>query len=517
MEVEFTGHAGIHVTSGDTRVLMDPWFSPYGGFDASWFQLPCNHYMANRDWSGLTAVVVSHEHLDHLDPTFLRSLPESIPINIVGYPSPLFAHKLRSRTNRQPRIFPPGREHVLGGLRFRIWTEDSPMNQDSVWVFRDEQTSIVHTVDSRLSTQQLDEIIDYLDGPPTLLLVQCSGASWYPIVYENYDQAAKMERGRRKREHKLSYSMGMADYLQPETVVICAGPPVFLDPELEYANHDPSFPVPGESKAWFLERGYSRRVEAPLPGDVLDLVTGELREEPSIHAEFSWERVPEYVRHYAERMRPNIDEVYRRADEIPTPDLFEAFRGHFNKMLSLSEYFNERIDMTVCFDVEGPQGGQWLVDFKARPDVRKLHPGDTCQYRYRLHSRWLKRIVIEDVPWEDFLLSLRFSAFRDPDVYNDHLLGLIKFNDTASLMAVERYEKLTSQDTILVSTPDGQQYEISKYCPHAGASLEGAPIEGNTITCLLHHYEFDLESGECKTGNCRINTRRLDASTNSAR
>ena len=229
-----------------------------------------------------------------------------------------------------------------------------------------------------------------------------------------------------------------------------------------------------------------------------------------MHARFSWERTAEYVREYARQMQPRIAEVYCRAEAIPADDLYEAFRAHFEHMLRLSPYFNERIGMTVCFEIEGEQGGQWLVDFGRQPGVRRGDAGSPYQYKYRLHSRWLKRVLLGQLPWEDFFLSLRFTAYRSPDVYNDHLLGLLKFNDGPSLRAVERYEKRTCPDSLVVTTADGARFEIDRYCPHAGASLENAPLEGHTITCLNHHYVFDLDSGQCLTGNCVLRSRRVD-------
>jgi hypothetical protein len=48
-------------------------------------------------------------------------------------------------------------------------------------------------------------------------------------------------------------------------------------------------------------------------------------------------------------------------------------------MTNLSTYFNERIDMTLCLDVEGLRGGQWLVDFGLKPRVRRRADGETYQ------------------------------------------------------------------------------------------------------------------------------------------
>src|SRR5262249_53915549 len=159
--------------------------------------------------------------------------------------------------------------------------------------------------------------------------LQCSGASWYPLVYENYDEDAKRARALRKREQKLSYALSVANRLTPKTLVVCAGPPVFLDPALQAANRDPSFPLPSEAREWLGAHGYRGRVEVPLPGDRIDLATGLLHEDGPIHARFSWERTAEYVREYARQVGPRIAEVYRRAEAIPAGDLYEAFRAHF--------------------------------------------------------------------------------------------------------------------------------------------------------------------------------------------
>lgn len=44
----------------------------------------------------------------------------------------------------------------------------------------------------------------------------------------------------------------------------------------------------------------------------------------------------------------------------------------------------------------------------------------------------------------------------------------------------------------------GKVYEYSRYCPHKGADLAGAPVSGTVITCPKHKWKFDLAAG----GNC---------------
>ena len=38
---------------------------------------------------------------------------------------------------------------------------------------------------------------------------------------------------------------------------------------------------------------------------------------------------------------------------------------------------------------------------------------------------------------------------------------------------------------------------IDNSCPHASGNLSGGRVNGTTVTCLWHQWEFDLQSGEC--------------------
>src|ERR1700754_1269596 len=81
MKITYLGHAGFIAETDDVIVIMDPWLSPTGAFDSSWFQLPCNHHLSSlvyeklRDPRRPIFLYISHEHQDHLDIEFLNSLP----------------------------------------------------------------------------------------------------------------------------------------------------------------------------------------------------------------------------------------------------------------------------------------------------------------------------------------------------------------------------------------------------------------------------------------------------------
>ena len=206
MKIEFLGHAGICIKTNNSKIVMDGWFTKNGAFDGAWYQFPENHDYMKHDWSDITAAIVSHEHMDHLDPEFLSILPENVPIFIPNYPSPNFQKKIKSLINKEPIILSLEQPHKIGDIECQIWTEESPMNQDSIWVFKSENQSIVNTVDSRVSLAQVQSMKNFIGKNPDLLLIQCSGASWFPITYSQYDEKtqilAKSQYKTQRKKHR---------------------------------------------------------------------------------------------------------------------------------------------------------------------------------------------------------------------------------------------------------------------------------------------------------------------------
>ena len=129
------------------------------------------------------------------------------------------------------------------------------------------------------------------------------------------------------------------------------------------------------------------------------------------------------------------------------PGSAERFREHLESLGTLSEYFLARIGMTVRFEVTGPAGGTW--DAHIGPDAVRVDldgGAGHADYRLRMDARWLAGVVDGRTRWEELLLSLRFSARREPDHYNDYLVGLLKHADLAALRAVERFEAARDPD-----------------------------------------------------------------------
>ncbi|HEX8804280.1 MAG TPA: Rieske 2Fe-2S domain-containing protein, partial [Acidimicrobiales bacterium] len=332
---------------------------------------------------------------------------------------------------------------------------------------------------------------------------QGAGASWFPICYE-YPPERRAELSASKRRAKFGYCARLMKAVEPAVGIPFAGPPAFLDPALAHHNAEMGeggiFPDQQQVIDWLASRRITDTALL-LPGDAWDADQRARDADPHWKG-FSFGERDDYLADYAARRRPRVDDVLARHPD-PAEDQWPAFAAYFETLLGMNAYFNERIGMRVGFEVDGPGGGRWAVDFRPGHEGVLREPGQ-CAYHYRFDSRWLPPLLTGAVPWEDFMLSLRFWARRDPDRYNDHLLGLLKFADEGALAAVERFETTLANDDRIEVTYEGRTYRVQRHCPHAGNDLldTGEVLPGGVLRCLAHHYDFDLETGACITGVC---------------
>lgn len=513
MKATSLGHAGLKVETKRATVLVDPWLSPEGAFLGSWFQYPDNQHLITESLFEPTAIAFSHEHLDHFDAWFLAQVPTHVRVFIPRYVSPVLREKITATGPREIIEVPPWEPvEIAEETSIFFVPEESPMNHDSAVVIIGDGRTLLDLNDARLSLSQLRSIRTKVGGAIDVLVLQGAGASWYPMCYD-YPQERRRELSHQKRMAKFSYVAKAIKAVEPVTAIPFAGPPCFLDPELAQFNAEMEggiFPDQQQVIDWLAEQGFDK-IPLLLPGDRWDITTCTKDSDPTWN-DFSFADRYSYLESYAKRRADHIAAVKARYPQ-PTNSLWEPFYSYFGRVLAMSPYFNQRIGIRVGFDLIGPGGGKWAVDF--RPGLQGVFDeAGECGYWYRFDSRWLPPILDGSVPWEDFFLSLRFQASRNPDIYNDHLLGLLKFSWQEALKAVEDYETSINSNLNerIAIHAEGQNYLVQRYCPHAGQDLleVGEVITRGVIRCLGHHYDFELETGQCLNGNCAsLDTKRV--------
>ncbi|MDQ6636186.1 MAG: MBL fold metallo-hydrolase [Candidatus Dormibacteraeota bacterium] len=507
MQITYLGHAGLRVDGPDVSILMDGWLSPRGAFLAAWYQFPSNAHLDHRGLLDVDYVTVSHEHLDHLDESVLGRLPDRTVVLTPKYPSDNVAERLRRAGVKRLIEVPAWERFQLTerGDWLTFITEQSPMCHDAAVLVSLGGASLLHCNDARLTVGQARRAAHECGGRIDVMPLQMSGASWHPICYE-YPAEEMAQISAMKRNGKFKAVGQLVRMVKPELVVPFAGPMCFLDPELQHHNRwirSPGiFPDMQQAADFLSTRLPNQTVQQWMPGDRYDPLAKELLRDPQ-WADFRFDDADSYIDSYAEARLPEI-EAFRAAHSTPGPELADKFVEHFRRLGELSPYFLERIDMTVRFELVGEMEGRWDVHLRP-PGVKVDLGGGTADvgYRFRLDPRWLAPVMDGKIAWEDFFLSLRFQAWRDPDIYNDYLIGLLKHADEQALSAVEKYELSRANDEKIVVSSEHGNYEIARYCPHAGEDLAiGSTVVDGVIRCLGHNLEFDLKTGSCLNARC---------------
>lgn len=497
MLVTFLGHAGLLIETPKARLLIDPWLSPEGAYQAAWFQYPSSSHIQTDGLADISAVIISHEHEDHFDREFLMGLPSHVPVFLPAYPSRYLGEQVRKLGFSQIHDLAQWRSATIGDASFYFVNEFSPMNHDSALVVEHDGRTLLNVNDARLSSPQLEAICQR-SGKVDMLLFQSTGASWHPMCY-TYGAERKRQISIQKAEAKLRSSLQTIKLLSPDIAVPFAGPPCFLDQELSEYNHDPYFVDQWSVRSWLEELGV-QNCSIFLPGDVYDLERASKVPDGQWRGFDPRERFA-HIEQMAQDKAETIALVKSRFDE-PTEPVFPMFDRYFHSLLGMSPYFNRNIDMKVGFEVLGSHGGEWAVDFRTGHEGVYDQLGE-CNYVYRLESRWLYALLNGRLRWENFFLSLRFTASRNPDLYCDYLLGLLKFAEVAPLQTVERHETRLRDAGTFVIEAEGHRYRIARACPHAGANLDeySELLPGRVLRCLAHYHEFSLDSGRCLNAN----------------
>jgi UDP-MurNAc hydroxylase len=523
MRVTYIGHAGLLIEAGGVTILCDPWLSRHGAFDAGWYPLPANSHLAAGIRSRkIDYLYISHEHRDHCDEEFLATLANDITLITPSYPSKAWHNQVKALGFPNTRFFSTFEERELApGVRVMIVHAPSPFIHDSALIVEEAATGhvLVNLNDCKIEDDQAQRIHGrYKDI--TVVFAQFSGASWFPFVYD-LPMDDRIRAAQQKVRTGMNRWRAYMDQLEPRYAVPFAGPPALLDPQTRhYANAaDSIFPNPLDLRR-YLDAEDPKLLEKYrllLPGDVLFLEQGELVRDEAMHAIFQWDKVDAYVEMYAQRMAPYVQEAI---DHYWWPDrpMFPQFERLFKKLFEVAPRCAAQVDAPVLFEISGPGGGRWLVDFRSltvvdvTSDARPRE--EICDYAFSFESRYLTALLDHRLRWEDFFLSFRFRAWRRSIAsYSEHLITFLRFGVPSELRSQElllaRASKQYAQGTFRLCTPQGD-YDVQRFCPHMGQELrpDHYDPERRVLICPRHGWTFAVPSGECLTarGCLRITT-----------
>ncbi|KMO74457.1 Rieske 2Fe-2S domain-containing protein [Mycolicibacterium obuense] len=505
MQVTSVGHAGFRIDTTAGSILCDPWVTP--AYFASWFPFPDN---SGLDWAALGDVdylYVSHLHKDHFDPVILRDhVRKDAVVLLPDYPVPDLRRELEKLGFHQFFETTDSVKHRVSGPKGDLDVmiialrapADGPIG-DSGLVVSDGETVAFNMNDAR--PVDLDVLAaDF--GEIDVHMLQYSGAIWYPMVYD-MPERAKYAFGVQKRQRQMDRCRQYIAQVGATWVVPSAGPPCFLDPELRDLNDDHGDPANiFPDQVVFLDQmashGHAGGLlmipgsTAEFTGSVLDSLHHPVSED-EVRAIFTTGKA-DYIAAYAERMAPVL--AAEKASWAPADGepLLAPLRELFEPIMSASDQICDGIG----YPVELRMGPETVVlDFPKRT-VREPISDEKFRYGFEIPAELVRTVVRDREPdWVNTIfLSTRFRAWRVGG-YNEYLYTFFKCLTDERIAYADGWFAEAHDDTASI-TLDG--YEIQRRCPHLKADLSKfGVVEGNTLTCNLHGWQWNLDSGRCLT------------------
>jgi UDP-MurNAc hydroxylase len=503
MRLTFLGHAGFFVETSHGSVLCDPWFTP--AYFGSWFPFPRNDMLDPTGFSAPDYLYISHLHRDHFDPEWLgRHVHKATRVLLPEFGVDLLERELRRVGFTEFVWTGHGERLELDGLGVTILAMTSPADGplgDSAIILDDGTTRILNQNDARPGN--LDELRAL--GPFDAQLLQFSGAIWFPIVYD-FPAEEQDRLARSKRVDEMGRARHYVEVVDAAHVFPCAGPPCFLDEGLSAFNdldRNPANIFPDQTV--FLDELVATGIATAhliVPGSRIDLVGGKC---DVTHPVAENELLIPFTdkRAYLDRYRDDWDDWLdtERASWVRTPrDIPGELARWFDPLLESAPITSAGVAGNVVIDV-GDAASNACIDF-VESEVRPWR-GEPFLYKITVDRRLVDVLIDDHVEdWVNSLfLSCRFVAHRDGP-FNEFVMTFFKGLSAERIAYIERCHQAAHERTDEFFERDG--WRIERWCPHRQADLTRfGGIDNGVLTCSLHHWRFDLATGDCLTSDDR--------------
>ena len=285
----------------------------------------------------------------------------------------------------------------------------------------------------------------------------------------------------------------------------CAGPPCFLDPDLFAFNdldRDPGNIFPDQPV--FLEQLAARGIDRAhliVPGSVIDLDGGACTvthpDDAATREPFADKRayLERYRRDWADRIAAE-----KAGWSRPGLDLVGELAAWFEPLLEQAPITSAGVAGNVVLDT-GADDTNICIDFVE--SAVRLWKGEPYVYKLDVDRALLETLVDDHVEdWvNSLLLSCRFTAHR-AGPFNEFVLTFFKALSPERMAYVEACHNAARRRTDEFFERDG--WRIERWCPHRQADLSRfGEIDDGVLTCSLHHWRFDLATGQCLTSDDR--------------
>lgn len=511
MRVTGLGHAGLFIETRGGTILADPWVNP--AYFGSWIPFPDNRPLDWEKYGKADYLYISHRHADHFDPQLLLDVvPKNITVLLPDYPTDDLERDLRDLGYTNIVYTKASEPMDLGGVRIMITPlkgpGDGPIGDSSLSV--DDGTGVILDQNDA-HPLNLDALLSF--GKVDAYFTQYSGAIWWPMVYD-LPLMSKQHFAELKREAQSKRALFYLEKIGAPHVFPLAGPPCFLDHDLfDYNGKGKNGESIFTDQVEFIREIEQARDDMTghvfLPGTVVEINDGTVTVTQELYSEddiaYIFENKWEYLADQRDtRQAELIAERQSRAEPMDSDELFDVLKGWWEPLMKRAPTLCEGIGHMVKFTIGDLE---LIVDFP-KAEVRRF-ADDRPRYWFTIPADLVATNVAKrEIDWSNSIfLSMRFRVGRQGK-FNEYLYTFFKCLSEQRIDYVENWYQQVGDPGDDVEIGD---WYVQRRCPHLRADLtKTGTIEGNILTCSMHDWKFDLESGKCLTSQGHdIRARRI--------
>ena len=408
MEVTYIGHAAMMMHAGGKTILMDPWLND-PTYHGTWWHYPP---LVTRveDLPHIDYLYISHEHPDHFDPPTLERIDKDVEIIIANFVSKRFRSRIEDIGFKNITELDYHSDYRPEGsaMTLRLIAPDRAWD-DSAMLVRDATTTIFNVNDCHLDDQTLSELGQRFEID--LAFLTFTGASQYPNCFD-FTAESRRERALASKQSHVEEFVHWAKLLRTKRAVPAAGNFALLAEEQLFMNDESYSNSPAEAIAALSQGAPEVEGIQMNPGDRWSPTKGHEILNPAP----DWSRRIENVHEMSEQMRDRVA-AYFDNEPLAQPGLFERFRTYFNGLLAADPEIAKEIGIRVWWQVEGPEGGDWHIDFARESDWVQEGVPEDWNLRMTIPDRMVEMGVNGNAIWDNIVLSFRLRLSRRPDEY----------------------------------------------------------------------------------------------------
>ena len=493
--LKYWGHNCFSIESNTSILLIDPWFSKNGAFFSSWFQYPKNHFLKEKVLKLLSIkknsyIFISHEHEDHYDEDFLKSIPAKTNIIIPNFLDKTLKKIIRNFSEKLIECN-DSQNYVLNSeINICLKISDVGVNNDSAILINTKEFSFLNQNDCKI----FDRLSEFKQDI-TFYSVQFSGANWHPSTFQ-FPENKKTEISMAKVQAKLKNLLSGINTLKPSYFLPAAGPAIFpfLNADFSFGKNN-IFIHQDYLNKFLLKNGFDKTIYL-RPGSFFKQIYRDPIPPPNL----------EKINQYKEDISNNWDLL---EDSIDRNTLENIILEKFSKIKDIklsncpilifnySNNFNDKD--TTCEE-------KIFIDLNTKTLLNNFKYSKS--FMEIISSRKYFNLMCTE-RWQNVSLSFRAKIVVKPDKFNNDL-NLFLFSDISNIRNNFLTTKEKVRDKIIVQSKNGKCFKVDKFCPHQKANLTYAEIHDNKLICPAHGWKFDLKKkGIDKLSNLSINAEEI--------